>query len=51
LGHLGKVHQPNRILAICNSFIQLWETSNSLIQSWAVENSSTEILVYFEMSG
>jgi len=22
--------------SICNSFIQLWATSNSLIQSWAI---------------
>jgi len=25
--HLGEVHQSNKILPICNSFIQLWATS------------------------
>jgi len=41
---LGEVHQSNKILAICNSFIRLWATSNSLVQSKAVWSSSTEIL-------
>jgi len=30
---MSKVHQPNQSLAIYNSFIQLWATSNSPIQS------------------
>jgi len=34
--HFGEVHQSNRILPICNSFIQLWATSNSLVQRWAI---------------
>jgi len=34
--HLGEVHQSNQILPICNSFIQLWATSNSLVQRWAI---------------
>jgi len=42
---LGEVHQSNQILAICNSFIRLWATSNNLDQSKVVQSSSTEILV------
>jgi len=34
--HFGEDHLSNQILAICNSFIQLWATSNSLVHSWAV---------------
>jgi len=34
--HLSEVHQSNQILAICNSFIQLWVTSHSLVESWAI---------------
>jgi len=34
--HLGEVHQSNQIFPICNSFIQLWATSNSLVQRWAI---------------
>jgi len=34
--HLGEVHQSNQKLLICNSFIQLWATSNSLVQRWAI---------------
>jgi len=30
---LGEVHQSNQILAICNSFIQLWATSNILFKA------------------
>jgi len=48
---LGEIHQSNQILAICNSFIQLWATSNSLVQRWAVKHSSIEILVHLEMYG
>jgi len=33
---LVEVHQSNKMLAICNSFIQLWATSNSLDHSWAI---------------
>jgi len=34
--YLGEDRQSNQILAIFNSVIQLWATSNSLVQRWAV---------------
>jgi len=33
---LGEVHQSKQVLLICNSFIQLWTSSNSLVQRWAI---------------
>jgi len=33
---LGEVRRSNQILLICNSFIQLWATSNGLVQSWVI---------------
>jgi len=34
--HFGKIHQFNQMLAIYNSFMQLWATSNNLVHSWAI---------------
>jgi len=31
--HLGEDHQSNQTLAICNSFIHLWATSNILLKA------------------
>jgi len=47
---LGEVHQTNEIVPICNSFIQLWATSNSLVQRWAIQKSSPKTSVRSEMS-
>jgi len=47
---LGEVHQPNLMLAIFNSFIKLWATSNSFPHSWAIQNSSIESLVQLGLS-
>jgi len=48
---LGEVHHSNQMLAICNSLIQLWATSNSFDHCWAIQNNSTEILVHSECLG
>jgi len=34
--HLGEVHQSNQMLAICNSLIHLWPTSNGHHHSWVI---------------
>jgi len=46
---LGEVHQSNQILAICNSFIQLWATSNILVQNGLYRKAPLK-LVRSEMS-